>query len=344
MESLYPRTATHPVTEEGKAIHWASEGVMRSWLPVNDLQPRTLAEYLGHTCPENGVVITEEMVAAGNVYLACVWERAQLNLPGLQIEKQLSAWHAGLKSSGRCDSAWVSTDDTWLTIWDFKYGNKAVDVFENWQLFIYGLAGAHRKITTVELVIVQPRGQSMFHPIKRWRLDRDTLERYARWVRLSAALADKGEAAPTHAGKWCRYCRAAHSCDTLAASGWGSVDRAGNSVPINLTPAEIVYELEQFERAGNMLRARLDAIKGLAVQRIAEGVKIPGYFMERGLSNREWRDESTATGLGRLFGVDMEDRKVIGPKQAEVRGIPPLAVNALTVRHERPPQLKKGTP
>lgn len=341
MESLYPRTTTHPVTEEGKAIHWACEGVLFSWSTKNDITPKTLVSYIGQTCPENGLIITEDFVAAGNVYLACVWERAQQYPDGLAIEKQASAYHAGLELAGRIDARWINETKTWLTVWDAKFGYKPVTAFENWQLLIYGIAEAYPTIETVELVVVQPRGLSVRQPVKRWMIDRPTLARYQAIIAQSKAEAELREGAPTRPGSHCRNCQAAHSCPALEEASWHAHDTAGISVPQDLTPKEIAYRLDEFERAQEMLRARRDALEALATRHIQHGTIVPGFKLHVSLGDRQWRQEQDAVGLGLLSDVEMYERKMISPKQAEVRGIPPQAVEALTVRYERPPKLTR---
>ena len=341
MESLFPRTATHPVTEEGKAIHWACEGVLRSWLPQSPTEPHPLTDYIGHTCPENGVIVTEEMVTAGNVYLAAVWSRAQAHIEGLAVELKVSAQHAGLLSDGRVDTRWRSPDGKWLTIWDGKFGYSEVGAFQNWQLAVYGIAEAYPGVETIELVIVQPRGMSIRQPVKTWILKRVELDAYRDMIVERHGLAQLGERAPTIAGKHCRNCDARASCGTNRAQSWQARDTAGQSIPQTLTPEEIAYELDEFDQALEMIRGRKLALEALATSNIERGQPVPGWHLHVSLTDREWRSKEQAAAMGPLFGIEMTESKTISPAQAETRGIQTAAVNALTIRHERPPKLRR---
>lgn len=341
MESHFPRTGSHPVTEEGKAIHWACEGVLRSWLSQSPTEPHVLTNYIGHTCPENGVIITEEMVTAGNVYLAAVWSRAQAHIEGLAIELQVSAHHAGLPNSGRVDARWRSPDGTWLTVWDGKFGYRPVAAFENWQLVNYGIAEAYPAVQTIELVVVQPRGASIRQPVKIWILQRAELDAYRAMMIERHGLAQLGENAPTIAGKHCRNCQAEVHCATNRAQNWHNRQNAGKSIPQTLTPEEIAYELDEFEHAEQMIRGRRTALEGLAESLIHRGQTVPGYHMHTSLGDRQWRNKDGAAAMAPILGCEMTERKTISPAQAEARGVNQATLKALTVRHERPPKLAR---
>jgi len=56
LEARYTPGPTHPTTEEGTALHWGCERVLRSWLQHKAIELRSL---IGEKCPENGVFITE---------------------------------------------------------------------------------------------------------------------------------------------------------------------------------------------------------------------------------------------------------------------------------------------
>ena len=342
MESHFPRTKSHPVTEEGKAIHWAAEGVLRSWGRESPTAPYALTDMLGKACPENGVVLTEEMINAGNVYLAAVWERAQHHIDGLGVELQLSAVPAGLQQSGRADAVWVSADRTELVVWDGKFGYGPVAAFENWQLAIYGVAAAfpyRATIQRVTLVIVQPRGESVRQPVKTWIIEGAELSGVTAMLIERHGYTQLDAAAPLAAGKHCRNCRAESSCSVNREATWHVRASAGAAMPENLSPEEIAYELEEFARGESLIRGRRIALEALAQTTIERGGKIPGYVMHQSLADRSWRSPEQAKLLGPGFGVEMEERKTISPAQAQSRGMSEAAVNALTVRATRPPKL-----
>lgn len=332
MEAPFPRSPTHPVTEEGKALHWACERVLRSWLPVNTLEPIDLHTFLGQACPENGIVITEEMVWAGGVYLETVWERVWQNPELLQVEKQLSAdrWIPGY--SGRTDSMWRSPDGAWLSVWDLKFAYTPTAAVGNWQLLSYALGAVTERTQTVELVIVQPRGVSASRPVKTWRLPIAEFWPLAQQL-IDAAVEARGLSPRTVAGSHCHWCRAAAHCPTLQAAGMGALDVGSAGVSVELTEPEIAHEIEMLDRAEDLVRARLDALEALGSARIQGGRPIPGFENRRGLSNRSWTlPPAQMLAMGELWGVDLDEPRALSPNKAEGRGMPRSIIDLFTKR------------
>jgi len=334
MQDGRPDTPRHPVTEEGIAIHWAIEQVVQSWPP--DRESIELRSFRGDTCPENGVIITEEMVSGGMDLLADVWDRAYTFPEAIQTEKQLTAseWAEGL--SGRADVIWRSPDSTHVIVWDFKYGYKPITAIDNWQLLIYGMGMMSDRTERIDLVIVQPRARVMGGPVKLWSLTRDELLKLAEQVGASAAAA-RGADPMLNSGPHCANCRAAAHCPALRDAGFAAMDASQRAVPIDLDERQIAFELEMIKRATSQLKARYDALEGLAIARIESGQPVPGYEFRRGLSNRSWthvtNEETLAFGM--LSGVDLsEPAKVCSPAKAESRGVPRKLIDLFTERRE----------
>ena len=334
MEAPFPRSPSHPVTEEGKALHWACARVLASWLPINTFEPLDLLSYLGQVCPENGIVITEEMVWAGGVYLETVWARVWQNPELLGVEKQLSAdqWIPGY--SGRTDSMWRSADSTWLSVWDLKFGYTPAPAVGNWQLLSYALGAVTPETETVELVIVHPRGVSASRPVKRWQLTIAEFWQYAQQL-IDAAVEARGPSPRTVAGGHCHYCKAAAHCPTLQAAGMGAMDTGSAGVSVALTEPELAHEIGLLDRAKVLVRARLDALEALAVARIQAGRPVPGYENRRGLANRSWTLPAPhMLAMGELWGLDLAEHKPLSPNQAEGRGMPRSVIDLFTERAE----------
>ena len=339
MESRHPDTPTHPVTEEGKAIHWACDRVMASW-KTHPQAPLTLQQFLGVACPENGIVIVPEMIYAGGVYLETVWGRAHAYPEGLQTEKQLSTHRWGFVIGMRCDSMWRSEDRKYLAIDDFKYGRVPKRAYENWQLLNYALGAIDDYTETIELSIIQPRGPSAAHPVKTWIFPAAELPQWARWIINSYHLAHS-ESPPLHAGPWCRYCKAAAAgaCPAITAASYAAFDLAERAVFAEMTDAEVAHDLELMDRATKVMRARLDALEALAIARIQGGATIPGFDRTKSFGNRTFiRDMKS---VGTLFGLDLEKRVTMSPTEAEGVGLPRQVIDMFTTRRENPPKLKQ---
>ena len=334
MEAPFPRGPTHPVTEEGKALHWACERVLASWLPVNTLEPLTIGQFLNQPCPENGVIITEEMAWAGGVYLETIWDRVWHHPELLQIEKQLSMHNWIPEMNGRTDTMWRSPHGTRLVIWDLKFGYMPKVAFKNWQLISYALGAVTEQTETVELVLVQPRGVSASRPVKTWQMPIAEFWTYAQ-VLIESATEARGVNPRTAAGGHCYKCRAAADCATLRASGMLAITTGLAGVDVRASEAEIAHELELLDRAKDLVRARLDAMEALAIARIQGGKPIPGYGYGKGLANRSWTaSDPQIVAMGAMWGVDVEQRKPCTPNQAEGRGLPRNIIDQFTERAE----------
>ncbi len=334
MEAPFLRSPAHPVTAEGIALHWACERVLMSWLPVNNFEPLSLSQFRGNVCPENGVIISDEMVWAGGVYLQKIWNRAHVYPEGLQIEKQLSAHHYIEKFSGRTDALWKSQDGKWLSIYDLKFGYGIKHAFENWQLISYALAALDERTEMVELVLVQPRGASAAQPVKVWPLTIEKFWTYGRTL-IDSALEARGPNPRTVAGAHCRYCKAATQCGTQRAAGMNALDTGLAGVDVELSEPELAHEIELLDRAKDLVRARLDALEALAIARIQAGKPVPGYSYRKTQGNRSWTlPPAQIVAVGNLFEVDVEERKPLSPNQAEGRGLPRQMIDFYTERKE----------
>jgi hypothetical protein len=332
MEVSFPRSPSHPVTEEGKALHWGVERVIRSWSIANDIDPISMGSLLGAVFPENGIVITDEMVWAGGVYIESIKGRARMHPESLQVEKQLSAhrWIPGYY--GRSDSIWRSADLSWLTVWDLKFGYTPVAGIGNWQNLSYGLGAVTAETKTVELIVCQPRGVSASKPIKTWVLP---IEEFWNWVTVLVAAAEeaRGPTPRTVAGPHCRYCKARGNCDTLAAAGSGAMDTGAAGLSPDLTDQALSHEIELLDRAADAVEARRDALEGIAIARSKAGRVLPGFSYEQGLSNRSWTLPKAQTlAMGQLCGVDLSDSKPVSPNQAQGRGVPRGIIDRFTER------------
>lgn len=352
MQAAKPRddSPKHPVTEEGIALHWAVDRILGSWRSDPDSRirhphalvasRRELSRRLGDTCPENGVVIDEEMIYGGALYLETCWSIINRDLGGtFGVEEQISAhqWIPG--SAGRADFTWWDSARSHLVIVDFKYGYKPVAAIGNQQLLNYALGKWVDTVQTVELIVVQPRGPSASHPVKTWPLNAVEFSQNCQ-VMIDAAAETRGPDPRLLPGAGCYYCRAAESCEALRAASGGVVDQAFGATNVDLTNPELGHELELLERAESLLKSRLIALRGLGVARIKAGDVVPGFEMATSQGNREWTSVVNLRGLGRLNGCDLMDTRPCSPNQAEARGVPRATIDHFTMRSQRGTTLK----
>ena len=294
-----------------------------------------MLEFRNQKCPENGVIVDDEMVWAGGVYLEAVWARAWEHLPGLEVEAKVSLEQYIPGMRGRTDTLWRSADRTRLAVFDLKFGYGQKTGFENWQLISYALGAVDEYTRELELIVVQPRGASAGRPVKPWPLSIETFWGYARRL-VDAANEARGNNPRTFAGGHCRYCKAGAGCPTLAAASDHAMDAGLAQVNVEQTEFELAHEIEQLDRATDLVRARLDALEALAIARIQSGKPVPGYAHKKSLGNRSWTlSPRSIVELGGMFGVDVEtERKPLTPNKAEGRGLPREVIDKFTQRFE----------
>ena len=219
---------------------------------------------------------------------------------------------------------------------DLKFGT-GVRVFaeRNEQLMIYALA-IYQELDFIydfkrfDLRICQPR---LGH-FDTWECSRAELLDFAEVVKRQAKIAMREDAPREPGEKPCRFCKVKATCPAILDAIHQMADESFEVLE-PLTPA----------RAGDVLveRPTLPAIESLTLEqraRIASfqklvvgwfkavhasletdalaGVKIPGFKLAEGRSNRKWEDEAkAASGLSVWLDDPYQEPKLLTPAQAE---------------------------
>lgn len=224
---------------------------------------------------------------------------------------------------------------------DYKNGFITVDAVENEQMAIYArnfvehLLKRGDKIsedTVVEMNIYQPKEEQ---PVKNWTVTLAELyqfcERIARTASEILLNPDGGVFYPEE-DTVCRFCDAKPICTTRAAALLGELP--GDVVPeakVSIVPRETkvgfpAVESLTLEQVSKLLTVRQDLKKWLdevseygRALALEQGIKVPGFKVVEGKSNRQWRDEKEAEHvLGyRLTKDEIYPRSMISPAQAE---------------------------
>lgn len=115
------------------------------------------------------------------------------------------------------------------------------------------------------------------------------------------AYADFGDFNP---GEWCRFCRANGVCKAQAdkqITAFDDFQNAGEMVTADaLTPEQISSALEK----GKNLTAWYESLQKVALEKLLNGTKIPGYKVVEGRSSRVWSDQDKALETLEANGVD----------------------------------------
>lgn len=248
---------------------------------------------------------------------------------------------------GRVHAQCYGTPDLWvlvqppggkrlLIIDDFKYGHRAVDVFENWQLLLYaeGIIDNYRLDDLnldVLFRVVQPRNYQAEGPVQEWRFTAHERRAQINQAASQASLALR-PGAPTVAGTHCRDCRGRWDCATLQRAAWSAMAEAGGSMPLDLPPLAVAVECAQLEIAAKLIKYRIEGLQEQIKHWLDTGTEVPGYAFKETFGREKWKDEAAAISLANLFGVDITKGApmVITPKQAIDKGVPADAARSLS--------------
>lgn len=315
MESYYPETEVSPKSAEGTLAHAVIEAMLlRSAIP-------------------NGA--TDEMLDGAELWTDLLTPYIGEDL---HIEERVDCTWVHIENWGTPDAWHFDRKTMVLNIWDYKFGHRFVDAFENWQMINYaagildtvGITG----LTDVELVvnihIVQPRCYVDGGAVRTWSVKGVDLRPYFNRLKLAwdEAVSDDPE---TVVGDNCRDCKARHACQTLQKVALSAVEAAGGTTPFDLPNDAISRELSMLTLAQGLLAARLDGLESEVLNRIKGGISINGWMAKQSAGREKWANAiDEVIALGDMMGVDVRKPSAITPKQAIKAGLSAELVSAYT--------------
>jgi hypothetical protein len=329
--ALYPSGDT-PKSREGTAAHWvASESVLN------------VAPALGATAP-NGVEVTEEMLDGAEMYAADVLKVAAGG-GKLHIEETMGCDLIHSDCGGTPD-AWHH-DSGNITVWDYKFGQGFVDVFENWQLIVYAAgildelgvtngndgSGGDVSPFTFTFRIVQPRNYHRDGPIREWRVRASDLRAHFDILRAAAKKAWLRVDAKCTPNEQCDHCDGRGHCEALQQTGFRGMDYASGSTPLELTNAALGTELTLINHYLSRLEARKTGLEEMAAAQIKAGGRVPGFALDSTVGRLAWsKPVEEVIALGQMMGVEVSKPGVITPTQAIKAGLPDTVVAGYSAR------------
>lgn len=309
MCSQYPEAEDNPKALEGTQAH-----------EVN------LALFTGKPVPS---FATEEMLDGADLWC----EALNPYRDGMKCEERVNCFEIHPDNWGTPDAWHYDESTATLRVWDYKFGHRHVEIYENWQLLNYAAgiwtSGGYN-ISNFELTIVQPRSYHSDGPVRSWTVNRADMEVYVVKLQKAWAAALLPEPA-TRTGKNCRDCSARHACPTLQEAALIAVDMSGHNIPFDLTDNAIGRELHLLKSAQEVLEYRIDGLENEVLARIKQGKPIRGWMTKQGEGREKWAkpiDEVIA--LGEMMGVDIKKPTALTPKQAIKAGLPAELVRTYT--------------
>jgi hypothetical protein len=318
--------------DEGTDAHWLAQGIITG----------EFTETSGPLVGPKGNAVTPAMLEAVMVYVdAC---RAEVQPDDdWEVEQRL---HYSDDLWGTADFVRYRPSTGELLVADYKHGQGVpVEVENNPQALIYGLMKAknlrNRGISSVTLMIVQPRCPHPDGPVRRWTFHAvDFLDFEDRL--LDAIAATRSADAPLVAGDHCRWCAAKPICPALRAATLDQA-RADFAPGLPYDPASLAAALDQIP----LLETWIKATREFAYAEALEGRTPAGWKLVEKRATRKWRSEAeAATALELMLPADelYEPRALLSPAKVEkalgkggkdkIAGLTVAESSGLTLVHE----------
>lgn len=291
---------------------------------------------------KNGVVFTEEMIDGSLLYadhILDVLMREGLNpvtIPmALFIEQGVRVTSVHRECYGTPDAyALIGKDDGHvLHLFDYKFGHRFVEVFENWQLLLYvigvldgsGIPSTQWENVEIVMHIVQPRSYTSEGPIRHWKLSGG--EPLRGYIAKLAGAATAAMSVATRFGKTgshCRDCIGRYRCEAIQKGAYASAHYAGRALPVDLNDGNLSRELRWLRESQQLLEARITGLEQQALHRLHAGAHLQDFSIDYTRPHRRWSaPDEDVIAMGALMGKNLAKpgRQCITPAQAKKLGI-----------------------
>lgn len=290
----------------------------------------------------NGVPVDQDMIDGSEEYVADIL-RAKANASPasiLHIERRVVIPSISPKNAGTPDAYLVDPQRRTVHLWDFKYGHRYVDVFENWQLLDYlcgivddlGLDNSTLHRWQFSLSLYQPRNYHSSGQCRYWEIDGEQLIEFRERLREAAEEATAPDA-PMRTGGPCRDCRGRAACTALHRAGGIAIDVANAPQLHVLPPAQLGQQLALVDDAIKRLGALKTGLEEQALSLIPQGKDVPGWKAEHARGRTRWTVPVTEVmALGDIYGHNLlKPPEPITPAQARKLGVDGAVIDAMSI-------------
>ena len=263
----------------------------------------------------------EEMAAAVQVYVDYVNELADSTDNArvwrkLEQKFDLTKYYPGLFGTADCVLYFYATKR--LIVVDYKHGaGVAVEPAENPQLMYYGLGAMHSlglPVSSIELVIVQPRCHHHEGPIRSWKTDSWRLLDFVADL-IDDAKATEDPKAELNPGDHCRWCPAKPKCPALRSKALALAEQTFSPLT-TYDPAKLSSTLGML----STMETWIKGVREFAYREAEQGRPPPGWKLVDKRANRKWRNDINEDHLARNLGLknpEIYDTKLKSPAQIE---------------------------
>lgn len=339
MSALFPELTTTEDQADGEATHELAARMVRAAARGNLGFP-TETETVGSSAG-NGIIVSDEMYQAAHLYaetVADVMRATGRFVPRVEERVSLSMIHPAMFGT---PDAWLFDDSAChLHLFDFKYGHRLVEVFENFQLVLYfvgvlhllaqGRPGLLDQMLSVTFYVVQPRAWHRDGPVRKWTVNAAALRPLVNMLTSAAEQAFQPEP-PCKVGAWCGDCRGRHACEPLQRAAYAAYDYTQSPMVAQLPPDALGLEVMHMRRFVAIAEARLKGLEAEAEALLKQGTRVPFSALEVGKGRETWNvPVSQVVALGEVYNIDLRKPSVITPTQARKAGIASDVVAAFT--------------
>lgn len=323
-----------PAAAEGTAAHWVAwRGILGEVTKLNEKAP-------------NGITVDADMIDGAVLYAD--------TLGAYMMAGGAGQWKAETKVTIPAihEDCW-GTPDFWsydpaqrlLTVADYKYGHRYVEVFENKQMTAYAAGlieqlGLGDQTTKVRFIIVQPRSWSADGPVREWTTSAARLRPLvnALHAHVGAAMEKDALLVP---GAHCLDCPAAAKCPANQRATEWALDFAHTVELVAMSPEEVGTRLAQVDAAKATLKSIGDALAEQAMGMIRAGKVVSNYEVGFSSPRQKWNVPVAQLGaLGTLYGVELTEMSAAKtPKEAIKCKIPKGVIDAMSITPTGTPKL-----
>jgi hypothetical protein len=292
---------------EGSAAHYLLEQALLKFRETGD-EHAFRFESWDNVAADNGVFITSEMI--GNIqdsYRHIVsLIKTQCNFNTMEIEGKVQILQAHQTDCwGTLDFGFYCDQTRTITVRDLKYGFGTVEVYENYQLFLY-LLGLHIKYPQAEyfdIGVCQPRPFHRLGNNRSWSGHMSELTDMLR--KTQAAIVEIYNNPTTTAGDWCRYCQINLRCDAFVQSTMNAIDISLYPNINELTNDQLAKMYSVVENAFNRVKHMRTSAVDTVTAKIDAGERVPGLMIASTMGNSKWAvSDKKAIEMCAVLGID----------------------------------------
>lgn len=326
--------------DEGSMAHALAEHLISEMLRTGNPSPEVPDMW-------DEVVVPVDMKIKANDYAHFCYSMLRRAMifggPHIFLERKVLCRFLSEETVTRVDFAFYDKKAKKLIIVDFKYGHRPVKAESNPQLLIGARAIIDQLGIPVECVsmnIYQPNGPNASMPLDQWEQTGKEVFGHIKVIRELFHTEDDSLLPGSH----CRYCEARGGCAAVKAALYESWDVMAhyNHIPEKL-PTDILEKMmAECAQIKDLLRGYETGLEAMMVSRLKNGEVSTQWEYSTSLSARKWiYPEEDILDMGKSLGLDLESRKVLSPKQAQVAGVPKDVIDTLVRRDATGLKLRK---